>query len=134
MEKARCVETPVTSALLIRCFGYLRPQRDDCLLFAGRLRRASYDSTLDHQVVREAVELKLEPKHSFASPRCCKLSFVPVLGCQNNYIFILFRTPPPSCEMHVPIIFLDLNCKYFFTRMSSCSVCMSFVRLGHHDG
>ena len=21
-----------------------------------------------------------------------------------------------------------------FTRMSSCSVCMSFVRLGHHDG
>ena len=22
----------------------------------------------------------------------------------------------------------------YFTRMSSCSVCMSFVRLGHHDG
>ena len=23
---------------------------------------------------------------------------------------------------------------FSFTRMSSCSVCMSFVRLGHHDG
>ena len=32
---------------------------------------------------------------------------------------------------------LDMNMIiyfYLFTRMSSCSVCMSFVRLGHHDG
>ena len=28
----------------------------------------------------------------------------------------------------------DCSPAFSFTRMSSCSVCMSFVRLGHHDG
>ena len=30
--------------------------------------------------------------------------------------------------------YTKLLASHSFTRMSSCSVCMSFVRLGHHDG
>ena len=38
------------------------------------------------------------------------------------------------CEMESKFTILLLHCFHSFTRMSSCLVCMSFVRLGHHDG
>ena len=65
------------------------------------------------------------PGLAFSPPIPLTLAVSSSFSSGRAYLFLNFLSP----------LFLRLiHTLHSFTRMSSCSVCMSFVRLGHHDG
>ena len=65
-------------------------------------------------------------------PSCLGRS-TPIVGI-DEFVKLIILLYMKSSNLSHSGTYLTKYLVHSFTRVSSCSVCMSFVRLGHHDG